>query len=103
MRKLNFESDIFKSFKKSIFYNFFSYIYKCLKIYLWNIIEKIRKTTKKARERYQNLSKEEKGQKATIWWWTSQKSLRRWKKINWLSTEQNIIEWEKTLCYNYNL
>ena len=45
---------------------------------------------KEARERYQNLSKEDKEKKATIWLWTLQKSLRRWE----------IIEWEKAL-YSY--
>ena len=37
-----------------------------LKIYQLNIIKKIKKDWKKARERYQNLSKEEKEKKATI-------------------------------------
>ena len=32
---------------------------------------------KKARERYENLSKEEKEKEATIWSWMLQKSLRR--------------------------
>ena len=36
-------------------------------IYMLNIIKKINKDYKKARERYQNLSKEEKDKKATIW------------------------------------
>ena len=35
---------------------------------------------KKSRERYQNLSKEGK-EKMTIWSWTLQKSLGRWKKL----------------------
>ena len=56
---------------------------------------------KKAPEWYQNLSKEEKEKKATIFLWTLQKSLRRWKKLIWLSIEKNIIEWRKTLYYNY--
>ena len=33
----------------------------------------------KARERYQNLSKKENEKKATIWSWTLQKTLTRWK------------------------
>ena len=33
----------------------------------------------KARERYQNLSKEENEKKATIWSWMLQKTLTRWK------------------------
>ena len=33
----------------------------------------------KARERYQNLSKEENEKKATIWSWTLQKTPTRWK------------------------
>ena len=42
------------------FYNFF-HIYKCLKLYQLNIINKIKKGyKKKACERYQNLSKEKK-------------------------------------------
>ena len=42
---------------------------------------------KKARERYQNLSKEGK--------------FKKMKKIKWWSIEKNIIEWERTLYYNY--
>ena len=38
-------------------------MYKCLKIYQLNIIKKIKKDYKKARERYQNLFKEGKGKK----------------------------------------
>ena len=34
---------------------------------------------KEARERYQNLSKEENGKKTAIWMWLLQKSLRKWK------------------------
>ena len=34
---------------------------------------------KKAWERYQNYSEEEKENKATIWLWTLQKSIRKWK------------------------
>ena len=43
----------------------FSYIQQCLEIYQLHIIKKIKKDYKKARDRYQNLSKKEK--KATIW------------------------------------
>ena len=47
---------------------------------------------KKIRERYQNLSKDEKEKKATIWSRKLQKPLRRWKtKV----IEKNIVEWEK--------
>ena len=38
------------------------FLKKCIKIYQLIIIQKIKKTTKKACERYQNLSKEEKKQ-----------------------------------------
>ena len=31
----------------------------------------------------------------------SQKTKKKKKKKNWLSIEKNIIEWEKTLYYNY--
>ena len=44
---------------------FFSYIEKGPKIYQLHIVKKIKKDYKKACERCQNLSKEEK--KATIW------------------------------------
>ena len=44
-------------------YFIYLYIHKCQKIYQLNIIKKIKKTTKKARERYQDLSKEEKWKK----------------------------------------
>ena len=40
---------------------------------------------RKACERYQSLSKEEKEKRAAIWLWTIQKSTRRWKtKAFWL-------------------
>ena len=43
------------------FYKIFSCVYiKCLKLYLPNIIKKIKKDCKKAGKGYQNLSKEEK-------------------------------------------
>ena len=38
------------------------FLKKCIKTYQLIIIQKIKKTTKKASERYQNLSKEEKKQ-----------------------------------------
>ena len=63
MIKLKFKSEFFKSSNKFIFYiffdNFFSDISKCLKIYQLNFIKKI----KKARDRYQSFSKEEKKKK----------------------------------------
>ena len=31
------------------------------------------------------------------------KICQKMKKMNWISTEKNIIEWEKTFYYNYNL
>ena len=37
------------------------------------------KLQKEAFERYQSFCKKEKEKKATIWLWTLQKSLRRWK------------------------
>ena len=49
------------------FYNFFPYIKKFQKIYQLNIIKKIKKDYKKKDpERYQNLSKEKKREKATM-------------------------------------
>ena len=96
------KKNIFKSFNESIllffFINFFiyifSYIQKCLNIYKLNITKKTKKGNKKTRESYQNLSKEEKEKK-----W--QYCRERYKylledeknKINWLSIEKNIIEW----------
>ena len=71
MTKLKFKSDIFKSFNKLLhkfFIIFFLYIYKSLKI---------RKTTKKAHERYQNLSKEEKEKRQQYGCEHYKKSLRR--------------------------
>ena len=56
-------------------------------------------TTKKPRERYQNLSKEEK--RATIWSWMLQKISQKMKNKNQLSIEKNILEREKISSYNY--
>ena len=67
MTKLRFKSDILKSSNKSILYKFFYNIRKCLKIYQPNAIKKIKKDCKKISKRFQNLSKEEKEKKATIW------------------------------------
>ena len=65
--------------------NYFSDKWECRKIYQVNIIKKIKKDYKKARKRYQNISKEEEEKKETIWLWTLQKTLRRWKtKACWL-------------------
>ena len=50
------------------------------------------KTTKKARERYQNLPKEEKEKKTTIWLGMLQNSLA---DKSLLSIEKNIKESEK--------
>ena len=67
---------------------FFLYIQKFQKHYLLNIIKKIKKNSKKARERYQNLSKEEKEKQdnmnvTKISHWMKNKSL--------LSIEKSII------------
>ena len=100
MTKLKFKSGVFKSFNKYIsviifFITFFYivlyiyiyiYIYKCLNIYPLNIIKKI----KKARERYQNLSKEEKESNNMVANVT--KISQKLKKMNWLGIEANIIE-----------
>ena len=52
---------ILTSSDKSNFFQFFFQIYKCLKILQLNITKtKKRKLQKRARERYQGLSKEEK-------------------------------------------
>ena len=67
MTKLRFKSDILKSSNKSILYKCFYNIRKCLKIYQLNAIKKIKKDCKKISKRLQNLSKEEKEKKATIW------------------------------------
>ena len=44
----------------NFFYNLFSHISKCLKIYQLNIIKIKKPENKKAGERYQSISKEEK-------------------------------------------
>ena len=64
-----------------------------------NIIKIIKKGSKnKARERYQNLSIEEKEKRAAIWLWTIQKSTSWWKtKVCWVY----IMKLEKTPPYNY--
>ena len=50
-----------------------------------------KKLQKKARERYQNLSQEEK-QKSDNMVVNVKKISQKMKKINWLSIEKNIIE-----------
>ena len=65
--KLKLKNEILKSIFDKFFDNFF---YNSFLIFMYK---------KKAGERYQNLSKEDK--KATIWSWTLQKSLKRWKKL----------------------
>ena len=50
-----------------------------------------KKLQKKARERYQNLSQEEK-QKSDDMVVNVKKISQKMKKINWLSIEKNIIE-----------
>ena len=66
MTKVKFKSDVFKSSSKFIFYKFFyvlSYTSECLNNYQLNF-KKIKKDCKKkACERYENLSKEEKEKK----------------------------------------
>ena len=103
MAKLDFKSDIFKTSHKSIFYNFFLYFFFHIFIYIYkNVLsakyyQENKEKLQKKLMKYQNLSNKEK-EKMTIWSWTLQKSFRRWKK-NLLSID--IIEWEKTLYYNY--
>ena len=67
--KLKFKSEILKSVLSIFFFfvnKYFLYIFfhaevkESLKLYQLNIIKKIKKDYKKACERYQNLSKEEK-------------------------------------------
>ena len=55
---------------------------------------------KKPCERYQNLSKEEKEKKGTIWSWKIQNLLED-EKQKLAECRKNIIESEKTLYYNY--
>ena len=56
------------------------------------------RTQRKAHERYQILSKEEKEKKNMVIWY----KIYQWMRIkSLLSAEKNIIKWQKTLCYNY--
>ena len=85
-KKLKFKSDILKSSNKFIFYKYF---YNCFYIFLFIYIkmpkvlsakyyqENKKKATKKACERYQDLSNNEKEKKVAIWSWALQKSLRK--------------------------
>ena len=114
MTKLKIESYIFKSSNNFIFYNFFNnffimlffiYIYIYIKISK-NLSAKCYQKNKespqkKARERFQNLSKEEKQEKSTIWLWALQTYLRRWKNNLVEYGKKNIIKWEKRSFYNY--
>ena len=67
MIKLNFKSDIFRSSNKFIFHKFLYNFFICIKVsklYQLNIIKSIKKNCKKkACEKCQNLSKEEKEKK----------------------------------------
>ena len=56
---------------------------------------------KKAREKYQNLSKKKK-EKSDNMVVNITKISKKMKKINWLSIEKDIIKLEKTLYYKYN-
>ena len=76
MAKIKFKSDIFKSFNKFSFYNFFisfllslffSYIYKYLKIYQLIIIKKIKKDYIKKLVKDVEIFLKKKKKKATIW------------------------------------
>ena len=86
MTKLKLKSDIFKSS------NIFFIYTKCLKIYYLNIIKKIKKDCKKkARKRYQNLSKEEKEKNNNVVVNVTKIS-QKVKNKSLLSIERNIIE-----------
>ena len=68
----------------------FSYLQICVKLYQLNIIKKIKKDYKrKACERYQNLSKEEKEKKQQ---YESYKNLSEHETQSLLGIEKNIIE-----------
>ena len=60
----------------------------------------INKITKKARERYQNLSKEEK-EKKPQYGHKRYKNLSEDEKNRLVEYRKNIIKWEKALYYNY--
>ena len=94
------------------FYFFYWFFYKtfctCIKkiqqIHQLNIIKVIKKHYKKARERYQRLSKEEKGKRNNIVV-NDTKIYQKWKnKICFIFTqhdllclENNIVKWEKNV------
>ena len=63
-------------------------------------MKKIKKDYKKARERYQNLSKEGKEKK---WQYGRKryKNLSEDEKSKLVGYRKNIIKREETLCYNY--
>ena len=66
--------------------------------YYHNNKERLQK--KKARERYQNLSKEEKDKKCQYgreWY----KNLTEDEKQELVEYRKNIVKWEKTSYYNY--
>ena len=70
--KLKFKSDILKSSNKSILYNF-------LFIYIKISKHSSAKYNQENKGRIQNISKEKKEKKTTVWSWTLQKSVGRWK------------------------
>ena len=65
-----------------------------------NIVKKIKKTTKKAPERYQSLSKEKK-EKSDNLVVTDTKICQKMKHKSMLSIKKYIIKGEKKRSYNY--
>ena len=102
MIKLEFKSDIFKSFDKStflliLFYNFsynffFIYIKMSKNLSAKYYQENKERLQKKSRKRYQNLSKEEKGKK-------QQYGRERYKNLS-EEKKQKLVEYRKKILQN---
>ena len=85
MTRLKLENDIFKSSKK-----FFSYIYKCLKIYQQNI-KKIKKSYKKKLIKDIKMFPKKKKKKSNNMAVNITKMSQKLKNKSLLSIEKNII------------
>ena len=78
------------------------YIYKYLKVYQLNIINKIKKDYKKQLKKHFKIFIRKKKKKTDNMVINVTKISQKMKNKSLSSVENSIIEWEKTLGYNYN-
>ena len=78
------------------------YIYKYLKVYQLNIINKIKKDYKKQLKKHFKIFIRKKKKKTDNMVINVTKISQKMKNKSLSSVENSIVEWEKTLGYNYN-